>query len=132
MAETNLTCTVLTPERTVLDAKVSGAVIPSHDGEVGILLNRAPLLCRLGVGILKIDGCEEAKQLFVNAGFAEVANNKITILTEQALMPEEVDAEKVQAAQEEARNRSATTTEEQDKRNTDLARCAAKLKLIGR
>ena len=36
MADKTFSCTVLTPERTVLNTEVTSAVIPAHDGEVGI------------------------------------------------------------------------------------------------
>ncbi len=129
MADNTFACTVLTPERTVLDAQVTSAVIPAHDGEIGILRGRAPLLCRLGVGILKLDGCPEPTRLYLDSGFAEVADNKITILTEQALKPSEINAEAVKTALQEAQNRTALTQDEQEKRSKDMARCKKKLEL---
>lgn len=130
MADKTFTCTVLTPERTVLDAEVTSATIPAHDGEIGILRGRAPLLCRLGIGILKLEGCPDPTRLYVDSGFAEVANNKITILTEHALKPGEIDATKVHSDLQEAQNRTASTQEEQDKRRNDMARCKKKLELV--
>lgn len=129
MADNTFACTVLTPERTVLDAQVTAAVIPAHDGEVGILRGRAPLLCRLGIGILKLEGCPDPKKLYLDSGFAEVADNKITILTEQALRPDEINAEEVKTALLEVQNRPATTQDDQEKRTKDLARCKKKLEL---
>ncbi|HNO76482.1 MAG TPA: ATP synthase F1 subunit epsilon [Phycisphaerae bacterium] len=130
MADKTFSCTVLTPERTVLNAEVTSAVIPAHDGEVGILRGRAPLLCRLGIGILKLEGCPDPKRLYLDSGFAEVANNKITILTENALTPQQIDKLEVQAALNEAQNRTATSQVEQEKRQKDLARCKKKLELV--
>ncbi len=130
MADKTFSCTVLTPERTILNAEVTSAVIPAHDGEVGILHGRAPLLCRLGIGILRLEGCPDPDRLYLDSGFAEVANNKITILTENALTPQQIDKEQVQADLQEAQKRSATTQEDQEKRQKDLARCKKKLELV--
>ncbi len=130
MADKTFSCTVLTPERTVLDTEVTSAIIPAHDGEVGILRGRAPLLCRLGVGILKLEGCPDPTRLYLDSGFAEVANNKITILTENALKPGEIDAAEVKSDLQEAQNRTATTQDEQERRSKDLARCKKKLELV--
>ncbi|MEZ6082864.1 MAG: ATP synthase F1 subunit epsilon [Phycisphaerae bacterium] len=130
MADKTFSCTVLTPERTVLNTEVTSAVIPAHDGEVGILRGRAPLLCRLGIGILKLEGCPDPTRLYLDSGFAEVANNKITILTENALTPQQIDKLEVQAALNEAQNRTATSQVEQEKRQKDLARCKKKLELV--
>ncbi|GJM24750.1 MAG: ATP synthase epsilon chain [Phycisphaerae bacterium] len=129
MADNTFSCTVLTPERTVLDTQVTSAVIPAHDGEVGILRGRAPLLCRLGIGILKLDGCPDPTRLYLDSGFAEVADNKITILTEHAMKPDEIDAAKVKAALREVQDRSASTQEDQDKRRDDMTRCKKQLEL---
>ena len=43
-----LTCSVITPEAQVFDGAAESVVVPAHDGEIGILFNRAPLLAKLG------------------------------------------------------------------------------------
>ena len=82
VADKTFTCTVLTPERKVLETAATFAAIPAYDGEVGILHDRAPLLCRLGVGILRLDTPAGAQRIFVDAGFAEMLDNRLTVLTE--------------------------------------------------
>jgi F-type H+-transporting ATPase subunit epsilon len=120
---------VITPESAVLKAEALSVVIPAHDGEIGILRDRAPLLCRLGVGIVRLETTDGPKRLFVDAGFTEVLDNQVSILTEQALTPAQIDTSAEQAALEEARRRKATTAEEHASRHRDIARAAAKIKL---
>ena len=48
-------CTIVTPEAQALDENIVQAVIPAHDGLIGILTDRAPLLVKLGIGPLRID-----------------------------------------------------------------------------
>jgi F0F1-type ATP synthase epsilon subunit len=60
MAETKtFRCSVVTPERVVLEAEARFAALPAHDGEIGILRDRAPLLVKLDVGRLRIETADE-------------------------------------------------------------------------
>ena len=130
MADNTFTCTVLTPERSVLKTEAKFAAIPAYDGEIGLLHDRAPLLCRLGIGVVRLDGTPEGDQrLFVDAGFAEMHNNHLTILTERSAKPEDVDVEAEQAAEAEARQRTPVTPEEHEARRRDIERAASKLRL---
>jgi F-type H+-transporting ATPase subunit epsilon len=92
-----LHCQVITPERQVLDADADAVVLPAHDGQIGVLKNRAPLLCQLGTGVLRVDTRDEgSKQFSVDGGFAQVLDNEVTILTERAEGAEEVTRERAQ------------------------------------
>ncbi len=82
-------CSVVTPERAVLECEAIFAALPAHDGEIGILFNRAPLLCRLGDGQLRIESATEKHVLHVAGGFAEMVANRLTILTEEATFPDQ-------------------------------------------
>jgi len=84
-------CSVVTPERAVLECDASFAALPAWDGEVGVLKNRAPLVCRLGIGALRIETTDGKHVMFIDGGFAEMADNKLTILTSAARLPEELD-----------------------------------------
>jgi F-type H+-transporting ATPase subunit epsilon len=132
VAAESLHCTILTPERTVLTEDAHLAVLPAVDGEVGILHNRAPLLCRLGVGVVRLEGPAGVKRIFVDEGFAEVRDNQVTVVTPQALLPEEIDVAAVQAAQTAAQQRPARSEAEQEARRHDLEKAAAQLRVAGR
>ncbi|RMF74700.1 MAG: F0F1 ATP synthase subunit epsilon [Planctomycetota bacterium] len=86
---------VITPERQVLETSADSAVIPAHDGELGVLCGRAPLMCELGVGVLRTDG----QSVFVDGGFAQVHENVVTVLTPRAVAAGEITAEMVAEAQ---------------------------------
>jgi F-type H+-transporting ATPase subunit epsilon len=132
VSDKSFNCTVLTPERAVLKTTADFVAIPAHDGEIGILRDRAPLLCRLGIGIVRMETDQGQQRLFVDSGFAEVRDNQLTILTEDALLPDQVNIEAEKAAQAAAEARQATTEEEHEARQQELARTNAKLKLAGR
>ncbi len=98
MART-LHVSVVTPEGAVLDTEARSVVFPAYDGEIGILPLHAPLLTALGIGTLRVtrlDGGVE--RLYVDGGFAQVVDDKVVLLTEQAsaladLTPEQAEAE---------------------------------------
>ena len=52
MPDTAFQIAVVTPDAQVFDRRAGSAVLPAHDGEIGILRGRAPLLCKLGIGVL--------------------------------------------------------------------------------
>lgn len=85
-------CSVITPERSVLDCEARFVAFPAHDGEVGVLPNRAPLVCKMGIGALRVETGDTKHVLFVDGGFAQMLNNRLTLLTEQARRVEELDA----------------------------------------
>jgi F-type H+-transporting ATPase subunit epsilon len=48
-------CSVITPERKVLECDATFVAFPAYDGEMGVLPRRAPLVCKLGIGPLRIE-----------------------------------------------------------------------------
>ncbi|MFH1748634.1 MAG: ATP synthase F1 subunit epsilon [Planctomycetota bacterium] len=81
---------VITPERQVLEESSGSVVFTAHDGEMGVLTDRAPLMCELGIGQLRYEAGGQTRRLFIDGGFAQVIKNQVTILTQQAIPAEEV------------------------------------------
>ena len=123
-------CSVVTPERAVLECEAKFVALPAWDGEVGVLRNRAPLLCRLGIGSLRIETPSENHVLFVDGGFAEMAENKLTILTSSARRPEELDRDEIVAALETARSMEVRDQSSFKARQDALQRARAQKKLV--
>ena len=101
-----LHASVVTPERAVYEGPARFVALPAWDGEIGVMSHRAPLLVKLGVGKLRIDtGAEGADELvfLIDGGFAEMVDNRLTVLTEDARTPEELDADAGKSALSEAR-----------------------------
>ena len=83
-------CTVVTPEQQAFDAAITQAILPSHDGLMGILTGRAPLLVRLGKGPLRLDLIGGKSQTFaVDGGVAQMKDNRLTVLTGSAVASEQ-------------------------------------------
>lgn len=122
-------CSVITPERATLEAEATFVAFPAHDGEVGILAHRAPLLYKMGIGELRVESPEGNRRLFVDGGFAQMVDNRLTILTEQARAVEEIDREAARRALEEARAMPSVTDAEFAARQRALQRAEVQLRL---
>lgn len=113
---------IVTPDRLVLDEEVEYVGAPGYEGEFGILPNHIPFLTALQVGNLYYKAGGKTFFVFVAGGFAEVSDNKVTILAEVAEMATEIDVERARKARERAEKRLA---QQQD--NYDGARMQAAL-----
>ena len=122
-------CSVITPERAVLEADATFVAFPAWDGEVGILKHRAPLLYKLGAGELRVESPDGNERLFVAGGFAQMVEDRLTILTEQAKRPEEIDRAAAQRALAEARAMPMVTDAEYETRQRAVRSAEMQLKL---
>jgi F-type H+-transporting ATPase subunit epsilon len=123
---------VITPERAVLESDATFAAVPAHDGELGILSHRAPLLYRLGAGLLRVDTTEGKRALFVAGGFAQMVENRLTILTEVAKEPDKLERAAAERALAEAQAMKSVTDAEFRARQRALAAARAELRLAAR
>ena len=112
MAKDTFHCSVITPERAVLETEATFVAFPAWDGEVGILHDRAPLLYKMGIGELRVESPEGNHALFVDGGFAQMVENRLTLLTEQAKRIDEIDPAAAERALAEARTLPMVTDAE--------------------
>lgn len=83
---------LVTPDRVLVDATADAVELPSSAGYLEALYGHAPLLAELGAGEVRLHGGSSGDQrFFVAWGFAEVLPERVTILAEEALKPEEID-----------------------------------------
>jgi len=98
-----LKCTIVTPERAVLDEAVDFVAVPMYDGELGVLPGRAPLIGRLGFGELRARRGATTRRYFIDGGFVQVRDNVVSVLTSQAVPAEEITPALVEAKVQTAR-----------------------------
>lgn len=113
---------IVTPDRLVMSEAVEYVGAPGYEGEFGILPNHIPFLSALQVGNLYYKVGGKVFFVFVAGGFAEISDNKVTILAEVAEKAAEIDVERARKARERAEQRMA---KQQD--NLDHARIQAAL-----
>ncbi|HZU32455.1 MAG TPA: F0F1 ATP synthase subunit epsilon [Candidatus Angelobacter sp.] len=103
MAETNtIQLEVVTPERLVVNDSAEYIEIPGKTGYLGVLPGHAPLITELAVGEISYTSGGKTKRLAVAWGFAEVLQDKVTILAETAEKAEEIDTARAEAAKRNA------------------------------
>lgn len=127
-----LQCVVVTPERTLFDERVDFVALPLYDGELGILPGRAPLIGRLGDGVLRTHTGATTTRYFIEGGFAQVRDDIVTVLTSRAIPADAIDVPTATDELEKARSRPATTEAEQAEKQRAIARARAKLRLAER
>lgn len=122
---------LVTPERIVLEAEARSVVLPAYDGQLGVLRDRAPMLTRLGAGRLHAETEAGSETFFVDGGFAQMVDNRLTILTEQAKRPEEIDRDTARQALTEALTLPARDEASQKSRARAIERARAQLRIAG-
>ena len=122
-------CSVVTPDNIVLECEATFVALPAHDGEMGILFNRAPLLCKLDVGGLRVEGPETRELLYIDGGFAEMIENRLSILTEDAKRPEELDRKVATEALKTARELEVSDAVSYVERVRAMKRARTQIKL---
>ena len=125
-------CVIVTPEQQVLDESCRQAIVPAHDGLIGILTDRAPLLAKLGLGKLEVDLAAGGRRVFlIDGGVAQMKDNHLTILTDAAWAPDELDATTARAEYAEAAARRATDEKTQQDRDRQMRRARMKETMAG-
>lgn len=125
-------CIVVTPEATVSEQTVDSVVVPLYDGEIGILPGHAPLIGRLGFGELRMVTGGNSESLYVDGGFVQVADNVVSLLTQDAMQLSKLDKSAANELLKEAREKSASTVELQAIRQRSLDRARAQMRLARR
>ena len=111
------------------EAEATFAAFPAHDGQIGILRNRAPLLCKLGIGELRLDAVGGVRRFFIDGGFAQMVRNNLIVLTQQAVAVEDLDRDEARQALDQANKTHAPTLEAQEQRRLAQQRARAQLRL---
>jgi F-type H+-transporting ATPase subunit epsilon len=125
---------LVTPERRVLAEPVDMVTVPGLGGELGILPGHTPLISQLQTGVLTYVDGGKSFQLHVSGGFVEVRDDHVSVLTEVAERPEEIDAVRARQSRdqlEKQMNAWSGSEEEFELARTKLERSVVRLQLAG-
>ena len=89
---------IVTPDARVYSDTIDSVVIPTVEGEVGILPGHIPLLTQVENGELRVLKGNETLLLAVSGGFAEIADDRVHVLAEHAISEEKIDERAVEEA----------------------------------
>ena len=78
---------IISPEKVIFsETNVEEVVLPSYEGEMGILKNHIPIITFLKPGILKISkSAEKINSFFVEDGIVEFSKNSLTVLSSKII-----------------------------------------------
>ena len=88
------TVEIISPGQTILKQETNEVIIPSFEGQMGILSNHIPLITFLRPGIITIK-TEGEKKYYVEEGTVEFSNNNLLILTSTARDIAHLDKSKI-------------------------------------
>lgn len=111
-------------DRVVWSGEAREVIARTAEGDIGVLTGHAPLLSLLVPGVVEIFPTEgDTVRAAVSEGFISVAADRVSILSEDTFLADEVDESATNAELEKARSSE-----------DDLAvrRAEAKLRLIGK
>ncbi len=82
---------IVTPNRLLLDEEVSEVTAPGSSGEFGVLADHITFLSSLEIGTLSYRTASGLTRLAVRGGFAEVVDNVMTVLADNAAFANDID-----------------------------------------
>jgi F-type H+-transporting ATPase subunit epsilon len=78
----DLSLEIATPDKLLVNEKVSDVEVPGKDGYMGILPGHAALISELKEGTLKYTASGKSSQLTITGGFVEVRDDKVRVLAD--------------------------------------------------
>ena len=81
----NFVVEIISPDKSILKLDAAEVIIPSYEGQMGILKDHIPLITFLRPGLIIIKQNNEEKIFFVEDGTVEFSNNNLLILTSTAI-----------------------------------------------
>lgn len=93
-----LNFSLVSPARELFSGDVDHVIAPGSEGEFGVLPNHAPFMSTLRAGRIRIIDGDDIHRYFVHGGFADVTPDGLTILAEEAIRLEDLDAESIHHA----------------------------------
>ena len=97
---------ITTPENVKYDEDAEMVIMRCITGDMGILADHEATSAILDFGVLRILNGEEERRMAVFGGLAQVGDNKVTILANDAQWPEDIDMAFVEAERERMMRRS--------------------------
>ena len=123
---------IIASDKVFYEGRCRKLVIPAPDGEKGILPNHENMVIAVTVGIGRMEA-EEGKwqEVALGGGFAEIVNNRVTLIVDTAERPEDIDVRRAREQRERAEEqlRQKQSTQEYYHTQASLARAMNRLRL---
>ena len=116
-----LFCRVITPEEVIYDGEADLVIARIADGDLGVLVDHAPLVSTVEAGEVRIKEGDEQQVYATSDGFFKVSENLVQVLVEEAVSPDEIDVGAAENRVEEAERELSEVSEEAEDRDRVIA-----------
>ena len=121
---------LVSPEKLLVSRPVEMVVVPGSEGDFGALPGHAPLISEIRPGVIAVfEGGQVQERIFVAGGFAEVTNERCTVLAEQAMPLAEIDRAAADSELKNARDDLSTAKTDVERAIAERAITVAEAKL---
>ena len=97
---------IIASDKVFFNGRCKKLTIPAPDGEKGVLAHHENMVIAVVVGIARMESTEgEVTEIAVGTGFAEIVNNRVTLLVDTAERPEDIDVRHAREQREHAQER---------------------------
>lgn len=113
---TKFQATIISPEKTLFEGEIDELVLPTENGQIGILANHAPLVSKISHGEAMIKNGSSNEALVLFGGFVHVLSDRsVIVLADSAFHIQEINEKEVQEAKERAEKLLVTKEVRDDK-----------------
>lgn len=122
---------IIASDKIFFEGKCKNVIVPTTDGQMGILAHHENMIIAIEIGEIDLVTAEgEEITAAVSKGFAEVINNRVSILVNAAERPEDIDIKRAEEAKERAQEklRQKQSIQEYNMSQASLARAITRLK----
>lgn len=122
---------VLASDKVFYDGRCKMVILPAQDGQLGVLANHGDMVVAIAMGEMRIQREDDTwETALIGKGVMQDINNRMTILTEFAEHPEDIDEKRAQEAKDRAEEqlRQKQSIQEYHHSKAALARAIARLK----
>jgi F-type H+-transporting ATPase subunit epsilon len=109
-----LFCRIITPEEMIFDGEADLVVARIADGEIGVLVDHAPVVSTVEFGDVRITQGDEKHIYATSDGFFKVSENLVQMLVEEAIPAGEIDIGAAENRVEEAEKEISELAGEED------------------
>ena len=113
---------IVTPEKSFYQGEIKMVIVRGLEGDLAVLKGKSPIATPLRIGKVRIFEDEKERVAAVVDGYITVVEDKVTIVTDAAEWPDEIDVERAKAAKERAEKAL------REKQGADVARAEYALK----
>ena len=122
---------IVTPDAVTYSEDVEMVTLPGAEGEMGVYPQHVPLLTQIlpGEVVIRKDGRD--RFLAIGEGFVEITGERVAVMTDMAILAENIDEAKAEEARRRAEARLAEHMDDEESAivHAALAHALAQLKV---